>query len=299
MTSGLINILKPPGMTSHDVISFLRRIYGIKKIGHAGTLDPAAAGVLPVAIGQATRLLEYLVGQDKTYRVELTLGYETDTGDAQGHILQKSDFLMPSINKIEKVLLSFLGNSFQIPPMHSAIRMNGKKLYELARQGVEVERKPREIFISKIDLIARNSNNFVFDVTCSKGTYIRSLCQDIGKKLDIPAVMTFLVRTRVGLFNHDDAKTLEEVAQCPQECLKTPTADFLYLPSVVISSEQAKTLSYGQTLVIHQPLWTKEAFPEQICGIDSTNRVLAIAEVSPTDCGYHIKPLKVLTGCKE
>lgn len=299
MISGLMNVLKPPGMTSHDVISFLRRLYGIKKIGHAGTLDPAAAGVLPVAIGQATRLLEYLVGQDKTYRVELTLGYETDTGDDQGNILRKSDFLMPSFNKIEEILATFHGISFQIPPMHSAIKMNGKKLYELARQGIEIERKPREIHIFKIDLIARNSNNFVFDVTCSKGTYIRSLCQDIGKALGIPAVMTFLLRTRVGSFKHNEAKTLEEIEEWPQECIQIPTADFLYLPAVVISPDEAKTLSYGQALTIKQPLWNKENCPTQICGVDSAKRVLAIAEVSPIDCGYHIKPLKVLTGCKE
>lgn len=182
MTSGLINVLKPPGMTSHDVVSFIRRTYHLKRVGHAGTLDPAASGVLPVALGSATRLLEYMTDTDKSYRVELTIGYETDTGDDTGAILNNAVCVMPVKTEIEKVLSSFIGTIEQIPPMYSAIKIQGKKLYELARAGITVERQPRIITIHNITLLHIDDTRILFDVTCSKGTYIRSLCSDIGKK---------------------------------------------------------------------------------------------------------------------
>ncbi|MEG6585497.1 tRNA pseudouridine(55) synthase TruB [Dendrosporobacter sp. 1207_IL3150] len=252
MVNGFINILKPPGMTSHDVVSFIRRTYGMKRVGHAGTLDPAAAGVLPVALGQATRLIEYTTDADKSYRAELTLGFETDTGDDTGQITRKESFILPSRSQIETVLESFIGKSEQVPPMYSAIKIDGKKMYELARAGITVERKPRSIYIEKISLINISQNTILFDVTCSKGTFIRTLCTDIGNKLNIPAVMSFLVRTRVGTFLLDESFTLEEVQNDTTAAILQPDKALLHLPSLSLSEQASKSFCYGQTIPLNE-----------------------------------------------
>ncbi|MDQ0203451.1 tRNA pseudouridine(55) synthase TruB [Pectinatus haikarae] len=213
--NGFVNVLKPPGMTSHDVISCMRRIYRTKKIGHAGTLDPAAAGVLPVAVGHATRLLEYMADTDKSYRAEVVLGIGTDTDDDTGSILRQENFIMPETALLKTVLKSFCGEIMQVPPAYSAIKINGQKAYELARQNIEVKIAPRRINIYGIELLGCMENGFSMDVDCSKGTYIRSLCADIGKALNIPAVMGFLLRTRAGAFRLAEANTLEELSQDP------------------------------------------------------------------------------------
>jgi tRNA pseudouridine55 synthase len=200
MTAGIINVLKPPGMTSHDVVAFIRRLYGEKRVGHAGTLDPAAAGVLPIFIGRATRLLEYSADGEKSYRAEISWGYETDTGDDTGKIIFSAPCVVPDFDQLNEILHSFVGTSEQIPPMYSAVKIGGKKLYELARQGIAIDRPARTIEIRSIALKKLTDKKAIFDVTCSKGTYIRALCTDIGRKAGCPAVMSFLVRTRVGLF---------------------------------------------------------------------------------------------------
>lgn len=250
MIGGLINIVKPPGMTSHDVVSFIRKTYHLKRVGHAGTLDPAATGVLPVALGPATRLLEYMTDCDKSYRVELTIGYETDTGDATGTITSRMDCVMPTQYIIEEVLASFIGTIEQVPPMYSAIKVQGKKLYELARAGITVERKARIIKIHNINLLKMDHNSILFDVTCSKGTYIRSLCTDIGAKINCPVVMSFLVRTRVGSFSLDQAFTLEEIEE-NSECAVLPVDNALdYMPKVILSGELAGAFKHGQNISI-------------------------------------------------
>ena len=201
-SDGLVNVLKPPGMSSHDVVSFIRRVYQTKKVGHAGTLDPAACGVLPIAIGKATRLIEYMSEADKSYRAELTFGFETDSGDDTGIIVKKVDkYILPSFEVISDTLNSFVGDIIQTPPMHSAIKINGNKLCDLVRKGIKVEVPSRKVEIKKILPIQYRNNKLLFDVSCSKGTYIRSLCMDIGHKLMIPATMSFLTRTRVGDFS--------------------------------------------------------------------------------------------------
>lgn len=248
MTAGIVNVLKPPGMTSHDVVSFVRRTYGLKKVGHAGTLDPAAAGVLPVFLGKATRLIEYAMHEDKSYRVELTLGYETDTGDDTGRTLKSAPYVMPQSAEIERVLNSFVGTIEQVPPMYSAIKVDGKKLYELARDGVSIEVKPRAVSIYDIKLLKVSAGSFLFDVACSKGTYIRSLCIDIGKKLGILAVMSFLVRTRAGQFQLDEAHTLEEIAAQPQGLLQPLDAALEHMPSLTLTEYQAKKFCCGQNI---------------------------------------------------
>ena len=248
MIGGLINIVKPPGMTSHDVVSFIRRTYHLKRVGHAGTLDPAAAGVLPVALGPSTRLLEYMTDCDKSYRVELTIGYETDTGDATGIVTNRSECIMPAQDRINEVLTSFLGTIEQVPPMYSAIKVQGKKLYELARAGITVERKARTITIHNINLLQMDEKTILFDVTCSKGTYIRSLCTDIGIKINCPVVMSFLVRTRVGPFALDQAFTLEEIRDNPENVV-LPVDDALdYMPKVILSEQVASAFKHGQNI---------------------------------------------------
>jgi tRNA pseudouridine55 synthase len=249
MSNGLINILKPPGMTSHDVVSFVRRTYHLKRVGHAGTLDPAAAGVLPVALGSATRLLEYMTDTDKSYRVELTIGYETDTGDDTGTIINSVSCRMPEKVEFEKVLASFIGTIEQIPPMYSAIKVQGKKLYELARAGITVERQPRTITIHSINLLHIDNTRILFDVTCSKGTYIRSLCTDIGRKLNIPVVMSFLVRTHVGSFSLEKAFTLLEIEQNPLNAILPLDYALQNMPKLLLAPELAQAFKYGQPII--------------------------------------------------
>jgi tRNA pseudouridine55 synthase len=251
MSNGLINILKPPGMTSHDVVSFIRRIYHLKRVGHAGTLDPAASGVLPVALGSATRLLEYMTDTDKSYRVELTIGYETDTGDDTGTVVSTVACSMPSRAEIEQVLSSFIGTIEQIPPMYSAIKMQGKKLYELARAGITVERQPRIITIHSIALLYMDDTRILFDVTCSKGTYIRSLCSDIGQQINCPVVMSFLVRTHVGTFSLEKSFTLQEIEENPQHTLLPLDYALEHMPKLILATEMAQAFKYGQTIISH------------------------------------------------
>lgn len=250
MINGFINVLKPPGMSSHDVVSFIRRTYKLKKVGHAGTLDPAAAGVLPIAVGKATRLIEYMTDADKAYRAELTLGYSTDSGDTTGNIVKKSNFITPESNVITNVLDSFMGEIQQIPPMHSAIKINGTKLYDLARKGISIERPPRTITIKKISLIKKSFDHFLFDVECSKGTYIRTLCLDIGVKLNIPSVMSFLIRTRVGGFKLDQASTLEEITKDPLQVLQNIDVVLEHIPAVFLASNLAQAFKQGQKITM-------------------------------------------------
>ena len=184
---GIFNVLKPPGMTSHDVVGALRKILNMKKIGHGGTLDPLAAGVLPVFTGIATRFLEYAAHEEKSYRAELTFGFQTDTGDTEGKVIAQSPVRPLTDEEIEAALASFRGEGTQIPPMYSAISVGGTKLYKLARQGIEVKREPRPITLYELEKVDYTGDTLVFDVTCSKGTFIRTLCEDLAEKLGMKA----------------------------------------------------------------------------------------------------------------
>ncbi|MDR7865506.1 MAG: tRNA pseudouridine(55) synthase TruB [Sporomusaceae bacterium] len=249
MRSGIVNVLKPPGVTSHDVVSYVRRVYGLKKVGHAGTLDPAAAGVLPVFLGPATRLIEFTADADKDYRAELTFGYATDSGDEYGEIVaSRAGFSLPPANEIAAVLASFLGESEQLPPMQSAIKVGGRKLYELARAGITVERRTRTIDIAAISLVRVAAPTITFDVTCSKGTYIRTLCADIGARAGCPAVMSFLVRTRVGDFTLAAAKSFEEIAANPEAALLPGDYAVSHLARVVLGDDEAARFGHGQSI---------------------------------------------------
>ncbi len=212
---GIINVYKEAGFTSHDVVAKLRGILHQKKIGHTGTLDPQATGVLPVCLGSATKVCELLTDKDKSYRAVVRLGIQTDTLDMTGTILNEEENINVTDEEIKKVVSSYFGESMQVPPMYSALKVNGRKLCDLARKGVEIERVPRKIYISDINAYDINieEKTFTLDVTCSKGTYVRSLCEDIGKKLGTYACMQSLVRTRSGIFEIKDAVTLAQIEE--------------------------------------------------------------------------------------
>ena len=213
MKYGILNINKPCGMTSHDVVRDLRRLLGIKKIGHTGTLDPMASGVLPVCIGNATRVMEYTELDFKKYRASMRLGITTDTQDIWGEVLQESPTDGITEDDVRRVLSGMTGLITQTPPMYSAVKVNGKKLYEYAREGKQVDVKSRTIFIRSIDIenidLAGDEKSVTFSVECSKGTYIRTICEEAGKALGCGAAMSSLVRTASGAFRIEDALDLD------------------------------------------------------------------------------------------
>ena len=208
---GIINIYKEKGFTSHDVVAVVRKIIGQKKVGHTGTLDPEALGVLPVCVGKGTKLADYIMAERKTYVTEITLGVTTTTEDHTGDIVEEKDFVFDE-KKIKKAVESFIGEYMQVPPMYSAIKVNGKKLYDLAREGKNIERSARKVTIYNIDINEFLPPNKVkITVDCSKGTYIRTLCSDIGKELGCGAHMSYLLRSASGFFKIDSAITLEQL----------------------------------------------------------------------------------------
>ncbi len=284
--NGFINVLKPPGMTSHDVVSYMRRIYKTKKIGHAGTLDPAAAGVLPIAIGYATRLLEYITDVDKSYRAEVLLGLSTDTDDYTGKVLKRENFSMPLEIDIKNILAEFCGEIAQVPPIYSAIKIDGHKAYDLARKSIAVDIPPRMIRIHDISLLQCRNDSFRIDVHCSKGTYIRTLCADIGKKLQIPAVMGFLIRTAVGSFELANASTLEEIAENPLAALHNANTILSQVDSYEINEQDTADFRQGKKI-----LYTGTQKDETAILIQSNNTIAGIGKVSEN--GKYIAPHKV------
>lgn len=213
MINGILNIYKERGYTSHDVVARLRKIVGQKKIGHTGTLDPDAEGVLPVCLGRATKVCDLLTDRDKTYEAVLLLGRITDTQDISGNVLEERNTGGVSEEQVRECILGFEGEYDQIPPMYSALKVNGKKLYELAREGKIVERKSRRVMIHGIRILEIRLPRVRMEVSCSKGTYIRTLCQDIGEKLSTGGCMESLVRTRSGRFGMKESHRLDEVEE--------------------------------------------------------------------------------------
>ncbi len=252
---GLLNLLKPPGMTSHDCVDELRRLLRMRRIGHTGTLDPGAAGVLLCCLGRATRLSEFLMEQDKSYRVELVLGVSTTTGDALGEVVARREVDVRQ-EALEEVLRRFTGTIQQVPPMVSAVHHEGRRLYELARQGVEVERAPRTVTVYELRLLRFDPPRVLLDITCSKGTYVRQLAHDIGEALGCGAHAGFMIRTRVGPYRLEDSYTFEEVAERVRtgdvQTLLIPPAQALPdLPEVEVEGRLRTAVLNGQPL----PLW--------------------------------------------
>ncbi|RRD94003.1 tRNA pseudouridine(55) synthase TruB [Clostridiales bacterium COT073_COT-073] len=254
--NGILNIYKEQGYTSHDVVAILRRILKTKRIGHTGTLDPNAEGVLPICIGQATKISELLMEKQKTYVAALCLGKSTDTQDIWGKVVSQSEVLV-SPAEVQTAILSFQGQIMQIPPMYSAIKQDGKKLYELARQGKEVQRQPRPATIYAIsDLEQIGKAEYRFSVTCSKGTYIRTLCHDIGQKLGCGAHMTALQRTRSGKFGLETALKLAEVEKLKADGKLAehllPITEVFDIPELTVKDSFSKWLYAGNPIPLEQ-----------------------------------------------
>ncbi|SHI43834.1 tRNA pseudouridine(55) synthase TruB [Desulfofundulus thermosubterraneus] len=304
---GILNILKPPGMTSHDVVAFIRRLMDGGKTGHTGTLDPGAAGVLPVCVGRATRVIQFLPG-DKEYRVEITFGRATSTGDAFGEVVYRGDAAALTSGALEEALRAFMGEIMQVPPMTSAVRHQGKKLYELARQGIEVKRQPRRVHIYSLRLVRMDRTGTphpraLVDVACSAGTYIRALCTDLGQLLGCGAYMSFLLRTRAGVFSLDEALTLEEVQEFARQGrlsgkLVSLEQALEHLPPIYVRPGAVDRVKSGSPLywpgVATAPDFLQEGQLVRLC---AGRAVLAVARsvVDPERPGYYqFKPVRVL-----
>lgn len=208
---GVLNLNKPGGMTSHDVVDRVRRILEIKKVGHAGTLDPGASGVLIICVGKATKLAGSFMKLTKSYRGTMVLGIRTDTQDAWGKVTSRDSQPECGWDPVRKIFSEYIGEIEQIPPMYSALKYRGRRLYSLARQGIQVERPPRKVYIFSLKLLDIRNAQVEFEVECSKGTYVRTLCSDIGDRLGCGAYLARLERTRVGEFRLEDALTLEDL----------------------------------------------------------------------------------------
>lgn len=253
--NGIIVLDKPKGKTSHDMVYFMRRLTGVKKVGHTGTLDPDATGVLPICIGNATKAADMLTASDKAYRAKFVLGITTDTQDTTGTVLEEREVNCTN-EEIEKAILSFVGEYDQLPPMYSAIKQNGKKLYELAREGKTVEREKRRVNIKEIKILKLGRESEI-EVYCSKGTYIRTLCNDIGDHLGTGASMSELRRIKTGPFVIEDAKTTDELLEIKDskklnEVLISVDTMFLDYPEIRLTKNQTKSVRNGVIMTYHR-----------------------------------------------
>ena len=249
---GMILLDKPEGMTSFSAVSAVKRIFGEKRVGHTGTLDPMATGVLPILLGRATRLCELMLTADKRYTAEVLLGVETDTLDITGNVISETDCDI-SVAEFESVCSRFVGEYEQVPPMFSALKKDGVRLYDLARQGVEIEREARLVNIKKLDIIEKSGKNkFIIDVICSKGTYIRSLADDLGKALGVGATLTMLRRTETAGYTADMCVTLDELKENPQKYLREADSVVAYCPSVNVTDNQTRRFLNGGELFLER-----------------------------------------------
>ena len=297
MINGIVNIYKEKGYTSHDVVAVLRKVVGQKKIGHTGTLDPDATGVLPVCLGRATKVCELLTDHDKTYEALLLLGKTTDTQDISGEVLEEKDPGNLAEEEVRSCIESFIGEYDQIPPMYSALKVNGKKLYELAREGKTVERKSRKVQIHGIRILEMNLPHVRMEVDCSKGTYIRTLCHDIGEKLQVGGCMEELERTKVGRFLKEDVVTLDEVRQKMEQGegaeLFTPLDQiFAELPAVTVTDAKA-WMSYNGNDLPERFLLEKEAWTDgqEVRVYDSRKNFIGLYQYRAPKKLFHIKKM--------
>ncbi len=253
---GFLVINKPKGWTSADVVNKIKRILKVKKAGHLGTLDPDATGVLPVALGKATKVIPYINEGDKGYMVVMKLGESTDTLDASGKVIEKREIPPLDEEKIKRVFKEFTGKISQIPPAYSAVKVSGVRAYELARRGEAVKLKPREIIIKDINLIKKEMPYITFDVLCSKGTYIRTLCQDIGERLGTAAHMFSLVRTHSGRFRMDDSVNIDDLEKGDLSRIISIDKALEFMPRITIIPEAVEKIKNGMPAAAG---WIKDA----------------------------------------
>ncbi len=275
----MILLDKPQGFTSFKAAAVLRRIYGTKRVGHTGTLDPLATGVLPILIGRATRLSSYVLEADKQYIAGIRLGITTDSLDITGQVLSEQPVFITD-GQLNEALAHFTGTYDQIPPMFSAIQVNGVRLYDLARQGKEIEREPRRVTINGIKLLNRQGNDFTIEVSCSKGTYIRSLADDIGRYLGCGATVASLRRTRTAGFSIDRCFTLEQIEADPEGCLISAEMAVPDFKEVHIASTQARRFLNGAALSTDRIRFYSNAEDGELFKVFSDRVFLGLAEYS-------------------
>ena len=272
---GFLGVNKPAGCTSHDVVDRIRKLFRIKKVGHTGTLDPMATGVLILCLGKFTRLSQFVTASDKKYRAECTLGIETDTQDREGQVVARFEDVPQSSDVLQPVLQSFLGKSEQIPPMHSAVRVGGKRLYELARKGEDVAREARHIEIFGLDLVDYQPPLLNLDVWCSKGTYVRTLAFDLGQKVGCGAHLSQLKRTAVGQVSLDACSNLDALADfTPEEVPFLDVKQVLGLPSVCLSAMQVQTFVNGNAVDVVPDC--KPQLEQLFCVFDGDDHLIGI-----------------------
>ena len=293
---GVILVNKHKGVTSHDIVFKIRRLFGTKKVGHTGTLDPLATGVLPVLVGRAAKAAEYLLSENKKYIAELKLGITTDTEDITGTILSKTDTL-PTKSEFFDACRQFVGEIQQVPPMYSALKVNGEKLVDLARRGIEIEREARKITVYSLEpeVINEAEGLYRISVACSKGTYIRTLCKDIGERLGCGATMTELIRTESGTFNINDSYTIAELEEMDLEkrlSLLTPVESlFTEAPAVALPDFYAKLCRSG--CEIYQSKIKTNLALGTFVRICDKNGFFALGQIKDYEGGSAIKSLKL------
>lgn len=266
MATGILNVNKPSGMTSFQVVALVKRLSGERRVGHAGTLDPMATGILPICLGQATRVVEFLVEATKTYWAEIELGVATDTYDASGRVTQRSDPSAIDRDQLESALTSFRGLIRQTPPMYSAVKYHGKPLYVLARAGITVERKSRLAYVHSLELIDWQSPVATIEVVCGKGTYIRSIAHDLGQALGCGACLRTLIRTRYGPFSTSDAVSLSQLEDAFRHgdwanLLYPPDLVLQQWPAVVINDEEQQDMKNGRSIMLGERARVQEEIP--------------------------------------
>jgi len=297
MPDGLLNVLKPPGMTSHDIVDGVRRVTRMRKVGHTGTLDPAAAGVMIVMLGGATRLSEYLMGCDKTYRAEITFGLSTDTLDGEGVVVAEADASSVTEAQVREALEGLTGDLEMVPPMHSAVWHEGRRLYEIARAGETVEVESRSIAVHRFDLLDFHPGErarAMTEVSCSSGTYIRSLAAMLGEAVDCPAYLSFLVRTKVGAQNVAASLTGRELTQAVREdrlceLMQPPETVLCDWPTVEADLETAIQLCRG----MQTPAPALIPVGQRLL-VMSEGRLLCVAEIVADGEQTLIQPRRVL-----
>ncbi len=297
--NGILNVFKPVGMTSHDVVNFIRKLTKVKKVGHTGTLDPLACGVLPICLGRATKIIEYLPS-DKTYQAEIILGQKTDSGDLAGHFLPVSRWVKVSRTDFERALEQFRGWIKQIPPMTSAVHYQGTKLYKLARQGIEVEREARLVKISRLELVDWQNKTALIEVSCSTGTYIRTLAMDLGDWLGCGACIASLLRTQAGIFSLQEALTLEKIQEAVQageleDRLCSLEKALESLPRVILHPSAARSVASGAKLYLpgvlaYSPDLALDSLVQLIC----RGKIIAVGKFREIEDELCFQPVKGL-----
>lgn len=287
---GFLNVNKPGGWTSHDVVARVRRIVGERQVGHAGSLDPLATGVLVVAVGRATRLVEYLTALPKVYHATIVFGIETDTWDADGRVVAEADPSGLTLNGLLPLLDRFRGDIQQIPPMHSALKRGGQPLYRLARAGQTVALDPRPVRIERLEVLDWQPPNLTLEVACSAGTYVRSLAHDLGQAAGTGAHLVALTRTAIGHFRLDEAVTLNALADGDwRRWLIEPRWALRHLPAAMIDAQAVQELVYGRPIELPQAV-----SGEVCCAYDAEGRLVAL--LAPDERPGWWRPRKVLFG---